>query len=250
MMRILLANDDGIDSPGLAALEAAARTLTEDLWTVAPALKWSGSSHSVSLHKQYALAKVGERRYRCSGTPVDCVVAAMAWIFKDGPKPDLVLSGINDGQNVAEDFAYSGTLSIAREATFWHVPAIAVSHAKGGDVIAPEAAAWLGGLVGRLWDKRADWVQPGHWLSLNLPKRFPASVRLATVGSDKIASAVDVTDGPDGSVLLQVRNRRSRAVSQDDESAILSAGFCSLVRLNWSNIDPLPEALISKIEGG
>jgi 5'-nucleotidase len=93
-MRILIANDDGIDAPGLAALEAVARRLSDDVWTVAPERKWSGSSHSVSLHRDFAVTKRAERRYACAGTPVDGVVAAMTWLFADGPKPDLVLSGI------------------------------------------------------------------------------------------------------------------------------------------------------------
>jgi 5'-nucleotidase len=247
-MRILIANDDGIDSPLLANLEAAARRLSDDVWTVAPERKWSGSSHSVSLHKKFAITKLAEKRYRCSGTPVDCVVSAMGWLFRDDTPPDLILSGINDGQNVAEDFAYSGTLSIAREGTFWNIPSIAVSRIKGGGPLDAPQVEWLGRILSVLWNRRPEWQIEGHWLSLNLPAALPAPVRLARVGHDKIARRCEAqtTDGP--TTQLVIADGRARTEATDDETALLRAGFCSLVRLNWSDTRPLQQSIADSLD--
>lgn len=244
-MRILIANDDGIKSPGLAALEAAARHLSDDVWVVAPERKWSGSSHSVSLHKEFTATKLGEKKYSCSGTPVDGVISAMTWLLKDQARPHLVLSGINDGQNVAEDVAYSGTLAIAREATFWGLPAIAVSHAKGGEALTPDAVAWLGSVIAKLWERRAEWHLDGHWLSLNLPKRVPAPIRIAKIGRNKIARGMNAAERPDGTIALKIRDGRSRVEAADDETGLLAAGSCSLVRLNWPDNVPPSQALLA-----
>ena len=116
-LRILLSNDDGIEAPGLARLATAASQVSDDVWIVAPEKKHTAAGPSLTMATPLAMRRLGERRYSCSGRPADCVIAACAWLFKDDRKPDLVLSGVNDGRNVAEDLAYSGTLGIAREAS-------------------------------------------------------------------------------------------------------------------------------------
>ena len=104
-MRILVSNDDGMEAPGLAQLADAAGSLAEAVWVVAPNRKVSGGSHSVTLHRPFTLTQIGERRFQCSGTPADCMIAARNVVFAEQPLPDLVLSGINHGLNVAEDIA-------------------------------------------------------------------------------------------------------------------------------------------------
>ena len=101
-MRILLVNDDGIHAPGLKALGDIARQLSDDVWTVAPESDQSGVSHSLSLNDPLRLRQIDEKTYAVKGTPTDCVVMAVRHIMTDTP-PDLVLSGINRGQNAAED---------------------------------------------------------------------------------------------------------------------------------------------------
>ncbi|MEP6998340.1 MAG: 5'/3'-nucleotidase SurE, partial [Betaproteobacteria bacterium] len=129
-MRILVSNDDGVTAPGLFQLVGAAAALDGELWVVAPDRKWTAASHQLSFDQDLVLSRVGERAYACSGAPADCVVAAMTVLFADGPRPDLVLAGINDGRNVGEDIAYSGTIAIGREAAFWGMPAICISRVK------------------------------------------------------------------------------------------------------------------------
>src|SRR5579863_8619443 len=104
-MRILLTNDDGIHAPGLPVLEKIAATLSDDLLVVAPEYDQSGVAHSLSLNDPLRLRKISERRFAVKGTPTDCVIMALRWISYDH-KPDLILSGVNRGQNVADDITY------------------------------------------------------------------------------------------------------------------------------------------------
>ena len=123
--RILLSNDDGVHAPGLAVLEEIARTLTDDVWVVAPAQEKSGAGHSLTLHDPLRPTQLGDQKYMIDGTPTDCVLVAIQHIMEDHP-PDLVLSGINMGENLGEDVHYSGTIAAALEGTLQGVPSIAL----------------------------------------------------------------------------------------------------------------------------
>jgi 5'-nucleotidase len=129
--RILVSNDDGIHAPGLAVAERIARTLSDDIWVVAPETEQSGASHSLTLTLPLRLRQAGPKRFALSGTPTDCVMMAGIHIMKDH-LPDLVLSGVNRGFNVADDVTYSGTVAAAMEGTVLGIPSIAMSQAFGG----------------------------------------------------------------------------------------------------------------------
>jgi 5'-nucleotidase len=129
-MRILVTNDDGIHAEGLEALERVARQLSDDVWVVAPETDQSGVSHSLSLNNPLRLRACGQQRYAVSGTPTDCVIMAIRHILVEH-KPDLILSGFNRGQNVAEDVTYSGTIAAAMEGTLLGVPSLALSQGYG-----------------------------------------------------------------------------------------------------------------------
>ena len=124
--RILVTNDDGINAPGLRLLERVARTLSSDVWVVAPETNQSGASHSLTMHRPLRIRQVSRRRFAIDGTPTDCVLLALQTVIKAGPV-DLVLSGINHGANLGEDVTYSGTIAAAMEATLFNVPAVALS---------------------------------------------------------------------------------------------------------------------------
>lgn len=124
-MRILLTNDDGIHAEGLAVLERIARQLSDDVWVVAPEADQSGFAHSLSLSEPLRMRKVDDRRYALRGTPTDCVIMAVRKIMPE--PPDLVLSGVNSGSNVADDITYSGTVAGAMEGAMIGLRAIAVS---------------------------------------------------------------------------------------------------------------------------
>jgi 5'-nucleotidase len=129
-MRILCTNDDGIHAPGLKTLEAIARELSDDVWVVAPETDQSGVAHSLSLNDPLRLREISNRHFAVRGTPTDCVIMGVRHLMRDA-KPDLVLSGVNRGQNVAEDVTYSGTVAGAIEGTILGVPSIALSQAYG-----------------------------------------------------------------------------------------------------------------------
>jgi 5'-nucleotidase len=129
-MRILCTNDDGIHAPGLKSLEKIARQLSDDVTVVAPETDQSGVSHSLSLNDPLRLRETSEGHFAIKGTPTDCVIMAIRHIMADR-KPDLVLSGVNRGQNVAEDVSYSGTIAAAIEGTMLGVRSIALSQAYG-----------------------------------------------------------------------------------------------------------------------
>ncbi len=129
-MRILCTNDDGIHAPGLKSLERIARELTDDVVVVAPETDQSGVSHSLSLNDPLRLREIDERHFAVKGTPTDCVIMALRHVMRE-TAPDLILSGVNRGQNVAEDVSYSGTIAAAIEGTILGVPSIALSQAYG-----------------------------------------------------------------------------------------------------------------------
>ncbi|HRE61650.1 MAG TPA: 5'/3'-nucleotidase SurE [Micropepsaceae bacterium] len=129
-LRILVSNDDGIHAPGLKSLEKIARELSDDVWVVAPETEQSGASHSLTLTTPLRLRKINPRRFAVSGTPTDCVMMGIMHVLKDHP-PDLVLSGVNRGSNIADDVTYSGTIAAAMEGCVLGVKSVALSQAYG-----------------------------------------------------------------------------------------------------------------------
>lgn len=247
-MRILVCNDDGIDAPGVAMLERVARRLTDDVWVVAPDGKRTAASGSITIARPLTMAKRGDRRYSCSGTPADCVVTALTWLFEQGPKPALVLSGINDGRNVGEDLAYSGTLGIAREASFWNIPAIGLSRVKNPQ-ISPNDEPWLSQLIGTVWAARDQWFDEGHWLSMNLPTALPAAIRQPCIGRDKIARTADVVATEGDVTTLIVPRGRAHDASDGDENDMIEKGYACINRLNWFGQKTLENSLLEELPG-
>jgi 5'-nucleotidase len=244
-VRILAANDDGIAAPGLTELtSAAAAALGAEIWVVAPERKWTAASHQLSFDQDLTLSRAGERAYACSGSPADCVVAAMTVLFAGEPKPDLVLAGINDGRNVGEDIAYSGTMAIGREAAFWGVPAISISRVKGAVRGTGDDAA-LRALLRVLADTRDEWASGSHWLGVNLPAALPAPIAQAVIGRDKIATASDVVARSPDRIRYRLRRGRAHASTAGDENAVIDAGNIVIVRHGWTKTDALPEDFIA-----
>ena len=175
-LRILISNDDGIHAPGLEAAERIAHQISDDVWVVAPETEQSGASHSLTLTLPLRLRRIGPKRFAIQGTPTDCVMMAVLHLMKDG-KPDLVLSGVNRGYNVADDVTYSGTVAAAMEGTALGIPSIAMSQSCGDlDELSPPwacAEAHAPALIKRLID--VEWPQ-GVLLNINFPDLPPEQV--------------------------------------------------------------------------
>ncbi|UYV39034.1 5'/3'-nucleotidase SurE [Rhodobacteraceae bacterium D3-12] len=131
-MRILITNDDGINAPGLEVLHQIATDLAGpegEVWTVAPAFEQSGVAHCISYTHPMMISKMSERRYAAEGSPADCVLAGLHEVMKE--RPDLILSGVNRGNNSAENALYSGTLGGAMEGALQGVTSFALSQYYG-----------------------------------------------------------------------------------------------------------------------
>ena len=128
-MRILLTNDDGIHAPGLKVLEEIARELSDDIWIVAPEVEQSGKSRALTLTEPVRVRNSGSCRWGVTGTPTDCILIALQKLMIDSP-PDLILSGVNNGQNIAGDTSMSGTVAAALMGTEMGIRSLALSQSK------------------------------------------------------------------------------------------------------------------------
>ncbi len=176
-MRILVTNDDGIHAEGLQTLVRIAQALSDDVWIIAPEMDQSGVSHSLTLSDPLRLREIAPRHFALKGTPTDCVIMGVKYLMQDAP-PDIVLSGVNRGQNLADDVTYSGTVAGAIEGTLLGIRSIALSQAYGfgaRDACRYETAEQHApALIGRLIE--SSW--PAHVLmNLNFPDRAPDDVR-------------------------------------------------------------------------
>jgi 5'-nucleotidase len=176
-VRILLTNDDGIHAEGLAALERIAAKLSDDVWICAPEYEQSGASRALTLAEPIRVRRLAERSFATTGTPTDCVMLAITELM-EGARPDLVLSGVNRGANVAEDVTMSGTVAGAIEGMALGVPSVALSQTWGAPSVEASfevSEAYAPGIIKRLievgWP--ADVV-----LNLNFPNRAATNVEV------------------------------------------------------------------------
>ncbi len=175
-MRILLSNDDGVFAPGLAVLEEIARSVTDDVWIAAPQEEQSGQARAITLNAPVRVREEGEKRFAVAGTPSDAVLLGVLDIMNDNP-PDLVLSGVNRGQNIAEDTSQSGTVAAAIEGMHLGIPSIAFSQGRnfrrGQPIPWDTARTWgprvLKGLLEAGWPKNVV-------INVNFPDRLPEDV--------------------------------------------------------------------------
>ncbi len=175
--RILISNDDGIHGPGLEVMETIAHSLSDDVWVVVPETEQSGAGHSLSLHRPLRIRKVSERKFAVDGTPTDSVLLAVNHILKNH-RPNLLLSGVNRGANLADDVTYSGTVAAAMEGTLLGIPSIAMSQVFSEDMNWAAAAFYGAEVVQRL----VAVVVAGQWqrntlMNVNFPSCAPNLVK-------------------------------------------------------------------------
>ena len=245
-MRILISNDDGIHAPGLKALARIARALSDDVWVVAPETEKSGAGHSLTLHRPVRVRRVSGRRFSVTGTPTDCVMLGINKLVPP-PRPDLVLSGVNRGSNVADDVTYSGTVAAAMEATMLGVPAIALSQSydNGRRVHWSTAERHGPGLIRRL--VAIGWPS-GVLINVNFPDRTAAKVGGVVIcrqGRHKFGDAVIERVDPRGRPYFWVGSvlGRQEAVPGTDITVIDQGGI-AVTALSLDMTDrPTTEAL-------
>ncbi len=237
-MRILLTNDDGVTAKGLKVLKKIALSLSDDVWSVAPATEQSAASRGVSLHNPVVVRKLAEKTYSVNGTPTDCVIVALREIMRDNP-PDLLLSGVNRGQNIAEDIGFSGTVAGALQGMQMGVKSIALSQARGFETYNHGQANWktaleygpniLKKLIKEGWPENVV-------LNINFPdvKADISGIRMTRQGKrDFEMSNIDKREHPRGGYYywLTYKGGRSDPVDGTDLRAVYD-GYISITPIH------------------
>lgn len=222
-MRILITNDDGINAPGLAVAEEIAAEIAGpdgEVWVVAPDNERSGVGHCISYVAPTRLTQLDERRFSVDGYPADCVLVGLHKVLKETP-PDLVISGVNRGHNVAEDVVYSGTAGAAMEGGLNRVRSIALSQFYRTTAGAPDDM-WE---AARVWGVRAvraalQMPCPGTvFYNINFPAEPASAVRGLKVCPQGIRdeATFEVTDytSPGGRSFQFLRHRTANLSAPD-----------------------------------
>ena len=246
--RILVTNDDGIQAPGLRILMRIAKSVSPDVWLVAPETEQSATSHSLTLRRPLRVRKLGNRRFAMDGTPTDCVLVALRKIIKGRP-PDLVLSGINPGANLGEDITYSGTVAAAMEAALLGVPAIALSQVRQPDQPIRWATAehLAGGVVRKVTS--VPWPRD-VLMNINFPDLPPTEVkgvRVCRQGRRDEGTVVVEGHDPGGRPYVWIGSFLSDATSeQDTDLAVIDGGAVAVTPLH---LDLTHSATLTRLDG-
>jgi len=196
-VRLLLTNDDGINSPGLLPLAAALRKAGHRVFTLAPSADKSGVSHSISfLNGPIKIDPVGEDTWSCDGTPADCVVIGLTGGLPESAPVDAIVSGINRGANLGTDIVYSGTAAAARQGALCNIPSLALSLLEGDEWYWDTAVAFS---AGRFEEMLAFW-QPGCFVNVNIPgqKETPGGLVHAFPSFRYYNDSMETYYAPDG----------------------------------------------------
>jgi len=243
--RILVTNDDGINAPGLKVLETVARTLSKDVWVVAPEVEQSGAGHSLTLRRPLQVRRIKPRRFAVDGTPTDCVLLAVNHLIPKR-RPDLVLSGVNRGANLGEDVTYSGTIAAAMEATLLEIPAIALSQLREGTSIRWQTAEQHAADVIRKLTS-VQWPR-GVLMNINFPYTTAANVAgIRFVRQGRRAAGIEIvpTKDPLGRPYLWIGDFLSdESIGPDTDLAAIRAGAIAVTPLH---LDLTHSAMLGKL---
>lgn len=246
--RVLLTNDDGIDAPGLAVLEAVAAELADEVWVVAPEHDQSGTSHSISLHSPLRVSRQGERRFGVAGTPGDCVVMAVRHLMADG-LPTFVLSGINRGANLGVETMFSGTVGAAMTGLLLGLPSIALSQSfrDREHVRWDTARALAPGVIRELL--AVSHAEP-ICLNVNFPDVDAAAAGPLTITRQGlgVVQGIDVLPNvdPRGIDYYWMRFQRGRRDNAPDtETAVIASGGISVTPISFERTDERAFAVLT-----
>jgi len=198
-VHILLSNDDGILAPGIAAMHRALTDLG-DVTVAAPDSVQSAMAHAITVRQAIHVRRLSVQHqfsgWSVGGRPADCVKLAVCELVET--KPDLVVSGINDGANVSINVLYSGTVAAAAEGALLGIPAIAVSLERGGEADFDRAAMIARQIIDVLLN---EGVGPGDLINVNIPaldRDRPKGVRVASQALQMMEDRYVRRDSPDG----------------------------------------------------
>ena len=215
-------------------LTRIARTISDDVWVVAPEVEQSGASHSLTVRTPVRLRKIGDKRFAVGGTPTDCVLLGALQILKDHP-PDLVLSGVNSGGNLAEDVTHSGTVAAATMGASLGFPAIAFSqHFAMGTPIDFSAALKYGpDLIRKLM--AAPWRRDTV-VNINFPDHPAAAITGITVtrqGRRRIKEHITESVDPFGRPYYWIgAPRKEQELRNDSDISAVMRGEISVTPLD------------------
>jgi 5'-nucleotidase len=227
IMHILVTNDDGINSEGILKLaEALRRRGKYRVTVIAPDNNRSGISHAVSiLNGPVKLSKMGEDTWSCTGYPADCVIVAMLGALAE--KPDLVVSGINRGENLGTDIIFSGTAAAARQASLAGIPAVALSLAGSEVFYWDMAASWS---AEHLEELLAYWKKD-FFVNVNIPNsnNGPDGMIAARPAVKYYNDTIAVMNAPDGSRWCFLEDGRDFPVTEaGSDCDVVSRNFVSV----------------------
>ena len=243
MTKILVTNDDGINSDGIAKLEEAMKELGE-VFVVAPAAEMSGASHSLTLARPLRIRQIDERHWTVDGTPTDCVTLALHKILTDEERPHICVSGINHGGNLGDDATYSGTVAGALEATILGVTGIALSLVTREQFDFTHAAAFAAAVVRRVI---SEGLPEGTFLNINIPPGAIRGVRVTRQGIKNARPIITEHIDPRGKAYYWIGEEYYGTSTEDGtDYAAVEAGYVSVTPLrsdmtNHSALDALDQ---------
>lgn len=230
-MRILVANDDGIFSPGIKALAMALKELGE-LMVVAPDVEQSGVGHSITFRRPLRFKHTGSAgfgdipAYRVDGTPADCVVMGVHLLGK----PDLVVSGINIGVNLGLDLTHSGTVAAALEGVSYGIPSIAFSlDAMGEELQFEDAAQQTVPIVA--WVIK-NGLPPKTLLNVNFPNHPPKGLRVTRLSTHHYEDMVVPRTDPDGGSYYWVSGKPTAELEEGTDLWAIRNGYTSITPIS------------------
>ena len=223
--RILITNDDGIHSEGIAALQEAMSAIGE-IFVVAPEAEQSGASHSLTLARPLRIRTIDDRHWTVDGTPTDCVTLALNQILAPDIRPDICVSGINHGANMGDDATYSGTVAGAMEATILGVPGLAFSLVAYRSHDFTESARLAFEITRKAL---SDGIPDGTLLNVNVPKGTPKGIRITKQGFKSARPVISEHIDPRGKLYYWIGEVREgfRAEGGTDFEA-LEEGYVSV----------------------
>jgi 5'-nucleotidase len=235
-VRVLLTNDDGFGADGLEALWEAFTGAGHDVFLIAPDRERSATGHAITLYKPIHIRRPNARRWEINGTPVDAVKLGVNHV--PGWRPDVVVSGINRGANLATEVLYSGTVSAAVEAALLGVPALAVSQAEPDDDSSMDYryAARLACHLAAVVHERG--LPPDHILNVNVPALAPRGVRVTSLGFRRYRDHFERRVDPRGKEYFWLWGEPMDLADGDDtDVAAVAAGYASVTPVRLALTD-------------